>query len=84
MPIITKNLFFGEGISTYGEANPIKALEYHREEIRRKRLCDKFNSDIKLTLLEIIRSIETINNCIQAADNQVEIDNFEFITDHIN
>lgn len=82
MPIVKKDRFFGEGVSTYGEANAISALEQHRRHVRIMRLNDLLGRDSKLDNGELERKFYQIKAAIEAADAQVVQDNKDFMDEH--
>lgn len=82
MPIITKDRYFGEGISSYGDESPATALATHRRHVRIQRLHDALGKEAKLEAHNISEKFDVIKAAIEAADNQVDTDNAEFIAQH--
>lgn len=82
MPIIKKDRFFGEGLSTYGTDSPQDALNDHRNHVRKQRLHDAIGKESKLDAADISNKFGIIKAAIEAADNQVESDNRTFIQEH--
>ena len=82
MPIITKDRYFGEGISIYGEDSPAAALATHRQHVRIQRLNDALGKEVKLEASQISNKFDIIKAAIEAADNQVDSDNAKFIKQH--
>lgn len=82
MAIIKKDMFFGEGISANGEADPQKAFNAHRGHLRQQRLNDLLGKENKANNYEISSKFQEIAVAIKAADDQAVADNREFIRAH--
>ena len=82
MPIITKDRFFGEGISGYGEEAAETAFSAQKEHIREKRLNDSLGADSKLNNSQLSHNFEKVKAAIEAADDQVYADNADFVKKH--
>lgn len=79
MAILTKERFFGEGISLNGEDNPVDAFSLQLSNIREKRLKDLIG-DKSFSAFNIVDKFEEIAEAINRADKQAHDDNI----DHIN
>lgn len=82
MPIIKKDHYFGEGIATYGEADPAAAFKSHLEHVRNQRVIDAIGKDAQLNPMSIVRKFQEIQAAMEAADEQVAADNKAFMTKH--
>ncbi len=84
MAIETRDRYFGDGISNYGEAEPIAAFNQHRRHLRQQRLNDALGGgqDSKFTIAQIADRFETIALAVQKADDQAFGDNADFCATH--
>lgn len=84
MAIETKDRFFGDGISQYGESDPVAAFNQHRRHLRQQRLTDALGagSEGKFPIATIADRFETIALAIAKADAQAFGDNEDFCRLH--